>query len=181
MAALQAGDAVLDAGCGEGFYLGSMAQATNPRAACGIDISIPAIDAAARRYPSCQWAVVNADRVLPFADRAFTLVLSITARMNAPEFRRVLDPVRGRLLIALPAPDDLIELRGKGREDRVERTIAEFSGFRLVEQRRITTTADLDAGLVDDVLHSIYRPMRDEPVRPMAVTFSLDVLLFRLS
>jgi 23S rRNA (guanine745-N1)-methyltransferase len=181
MAALQAGDAVLDAGCGEGFYLGSMAEAAHPRAACGIDISIPAIDAAARRYPSCQWAVVNADRVLPFADRAFTLVLSITARMNAPEFRRVLDPVRGRLLIALPAPDDLIELRGKGREDRVERTIAEFSGFRLVEQRRITTTADLDAGLVDDVLHSIYRPMRDEPVRPMAVTFSLDVLLFRLS
>lgn len=182
MAAVRADDAVLDAGCGEGFYLGSMAEAAHPRAACGIDISIPAIDAAARRYPaSCQWAVVNADRFLPFGDRAFTLVMSITARMNAAEFRRVLDPVRGRLLIALPAPDDLIELRGKGREDRVERTIAEFSGFRLMEKRRVTMTADLDAGLVDDVLHSIYRPMRNEPVRPMAVTFSLDVLLFRLS
>ncbi len=181
MAGLGATDTVLDAGCGEGFYLGSLAASAQPRAACGIDISIPAIDTAARRYPACQWAVVNADRFLPFADRAFTLVLSITARMNAPEFRRVLDPAQGRLLIALPAPDDLIELRGKGREDRVERTVAEFGGFRLVDQRRVTTTADLDAGLVDDVLHSIYRPMRPEPVRPMAVTFSLDLLLFRLS
>jgi 23S rRNA (guanine745-N1)-methyltransferase len=181
MAGLQGADTVLDAGCGEGFYLGSLVNAANPRAACGIDISIPAIDAAARRYPKCQWAVVNADRFLPFADRAFTLVLSITARMNAAEFRRVLDPAQGRLVIALPAPDDLIELRGKGREDRVERTIAEFGGFRCVEQRRVTTTADLDAESVADVLHSIYRPLRNEPVRPMAVTFSLDLLLFRLS
>ncbi len=37
--------------------------------------------------------------------------------MNVSEFRRVLRD-DGRLLVAIPAPDDLIELRGEGK-DRV--------------------------------------------------------------
>src|SRR5262249_24086025 len=112
------------------------------------------------------------------ADRSFSAVLSITARMNAEEFRRVLWP-DGRLLVALPAPEDLIELRGAGR-DRVARTVETFSpGFTLVDQRRATTTADLDAAAVHAVLHSIYRPKRAQPVEAMQVTFSLDLLLFR--
>jgi hypothetical protein len=62
----------------------------------------------------------------------------------------------------------------------VTRTIDEFAGhFELTEQRRIFTTAELDAAAVDDVLHSIYRPMRKEPARAMRLTFSLDLLLFR--
>jgi len=32
---------------------------------------------------------------------------------------------------------------------------------------------------VHDVLVSIYRPMRSEPLEGMRVTFSLDLLLFR--
>src|SRR5581483_10467326 len=96
-------DIVLDAGCGEGFYAGSLAQDTGCEAH-GIDISIPAVDAAARRYPTCHWLVANADRFIPYADRSFSLVLSITARMNCSEFRRVLRE-GGRLLVAVPAPD----------------------------------------------------------------------------
>jgi hypothetical protein len=61
----------------------------------------------------------------------------------------------------------------------VARTIETFAReFRLVEQRRVTTVADLDADAVSDVLHSIYRPMRETPVEAMRVTFSLDLLLF---
>ena len=171
------GDAVLDAGCGDGFYLGSLAR-EHGFTACGVDISIPAIDAAARRYPGCQWLVANADRAIPYADQSFDKVLSITARMNAPEFRRVLKD-GGLLLVAIPAPDDLIELRGAGR-DRAERTIATFAeAFALVEQRRITTAASLDAAAVGDVLLSIYRPLQAAPPVATAVTFSLDLLLFR--
>jgi hypothetical protein len=51
--------------------------------------------------------------------------------------------------------------------------------FNLVDKRRVTTAADLDAAAVSDVLHSIYRPMRERPVEAMRVTFSLDLLLFR--
>jgi 23S rRNA (guanine745-N1)-methyltransferase len=176
-AGVAGGDAVLDAGCGDGFYLGSLAERTGCRAH-GVDIAIPAVDAAARRYPACEWIVANADRFVPYADRSFSVVLSITARMNSSEFRRVLRG-DGRLLVALPAPGDLREIRGEGR-DRAARTIETFAReFTLAEQRRVTTVADLDAAAVEDVLVSIYRPMRREPAQAMQLTFSLDLLLFR--
>jgi 23S rRNA (guanine745-N1)-methyltransferase len=181
MLVLSPGDVVLDAGCGDGYYLGSLAQQSGCEAH-GVDISIPAVDAAARRYPpgktSCEWIVANADRFVPYADHSFSVVMSITARMNEGEFRRVLRD-DGRLLVALPAPDDLIELRGAGR-DRVARTIETFAtGFKLVERHRVTTQANLDAAAVRDVLLSIYRPRRSQPVEAMRLTFSLDLLLFR--
>ena len=169
-------DIVLDAGSGDGFYLGSTARETG-FSAHGIDISVPAIDAAARRYPACEWIVANADRFIPYADQSFTLVMSITARMNATEFRRVLRD-DGRLLVALPAPDDFIELRGAGC-DRTSRTIETFApDFKLADSRRVTTTADLDADAVHDVLHAIYRPLQSRPAEAMRLTFSLDLLLF---
>jgi hypothetical protein len=52
-------------------------------------------------------------------------------------------------------------------------------GFTLVGRSRATTSADLDAAAVEDVLVSIYRPMRSQRAEAMRVTFSLDLLLFR--
>jgi 23S rRNA (guanine745-N1)-methyltransferase len=172
-----ANDVVLDAGCGDGFYLGGL-QREAGLDAHGVDISIPAVDAAARRYPECEWIVANADRAVPYSDRSFSIVISITARMNPGEFRRVLRE-DGRLLVAVPAPGDLIELRGAGR-DRVARTLDEFaSHFALIHQTRISTSADLDASAVQDVLTSIYRPMQRRASEAMRVTFSLDLMLLR--
>jgi 23S rRNA (guanine745-N1)-methyltransferase len=164
MAAPSSEDSVLDVGCGDGFYLGSLA-AQGGFEAHGVDISIPAVDA---------------DRFVPWADQSFSLILSITARMNSPEFRRAIRE-DGRLLVALPAPDDICELRGAGR-DRVERTVEHFGGeFTLIGRSRATTAAELDAEAVHDVLHSIYRPLRAQPLTAMRVTFSLDLLLFRIT
>lgn len=169
-------DVVLDAGCGEGFYLGALARQTGCQAH-GLDISLPAVTAAARSYPACEWIVANADRFVPYSDASFSIILSISARMNVTEFRRSLRD-GGRLLIALAAPDDLIELRGSGR-DRVARTLDAFAQeFTLLKRSRATTTADLDARAVQDVLLSIYRPMRSQPAGAMRVTFSFDLLLF---
>lgn len=177
MAGAGRGDAVLDAGCGDGFYLGALGSETACEAH-GIDISIPAIEAAARRYPQCEWVVANADRFVPYSDRSFQIVLSITARMNEAEFRRVLRH-DGRLLVAVPAPEDLIELRRAGR-DRTSRTIQDFAaGFDLIRQKQVTSTAQLDESAVNDVLLAIYRPRRTQPVKAMPVTFSLDLLLFQ--
>ena len=166
---------ILDAGCGDGFYLGGLTE----RNGHGIDISTAAIDAAARRYPTNQWIVANADRVIPYADQSFSAVLSITARRNPAEFHRVLHP-NGLVLIAIPAPDDLIELRGPGARDRVPATIEEFAGrFLLERQHRVTTTADLSAYSVRDILHLRLPALSSEPPRAMRITFSLDLLLFR--
>jgi 23S rRNA (guanine745-N1)-methyltransferase len=164
---------LLDAGCGDGYYLGSLSIDDR----CGIDISAAAIDLAARRDPGCQWVVANADRFVPYADRSFSTVMSITGRMNRAEFRRVLVD-GGRLLVAVSAPDDLVELRGPSR-DRVQRTIDSFApDFELIERRRATTVADLDAEAVRDIRAATYRP-RSRTEGPARVTLSLDLLLFR--
>jgi 23S rRNA (guanine745-N1)-methyltransferase len=176
MAEASSKDVLLDAGCGDGFYLGTLAREFGCDAH-GVDISTAAIDAAARRYSECEWIVANADRFLPYADQSFSLILSITARMNAREFRRVLRD-DGRLLVAIPAPDDFIELRGAGR-DRLESTVETFAGeFKLTDRRRVTTSAELDADAVRDVLHAIYRPMGAKAPEAMRVTLSLELLLF---
>jgi 23S rRNA (guanine745-N1)-methyltransferase len=169
-------DIVLDAGCGEGFYLGSLAAQSGCHAH-GVDISIPAIDAAAKRYKDAHWIVANADRFIPYANASFSIVLSITSRMNSTEFRRVLRD-DGRLLVAIPSTDDLKEFRGEHR-DRADRTLEAFTGnFALTARGSATTTADLDAASIQDLLHSIYRPLQSRPVEAMRVTFSLDLLLF---
>ncbi|HEX9944048.1 MAG TPA: methyltransferase domain-containing protein, partial [Thermoanaerobaculia bacterium] len=106
---LRSGAAVLDVGCGEGYYLGGIARERQVEAH-GVDLSTPAIELAARRYPGITWIVANADRLLPYAPESFDLVLSIDARLNPAQMRRVLAP-GGRLLVAVPGPDDLVELR----------------------------------------------------------------------
>jgi 23S rRNA (guanine745-N1)-methyltransferase len=184
-----AGLAVLDLGCGEGFYLGTLA-AERPIEGYGLDISATAVDLAARRYPDVCWLVANADRVLPFAGASFDLVLSLTARRNAPETRRVLRP-DGRLIVAVPGEDDLIEAReavlGEGVvRSRVESVLADFAEhFNLESHRTLRCRAPLDAEAIRDALAATYRGARESERRrldqltAMDVTLSYDLLLFR--
>lgn len=169
-----ADDVIVDAGCGDGWLLGEL-QWRHAFTGYGIDISTPAIELAARRYPGCTWLVGNADRFVPLADRSATKILSITARMNAPEFRRVLRD-DGMLLVAVAAPDDLVELRGVGK-DRVAKTIEAFAPrFTLVLQRRATAVVDVDEEIVRDLRLSIYRPRGGMSMQ--RVTLSLDLIVF---
>jgi 23S rRNA (guanine745-N1)-methyltransferase len=182
-------DALLDVGCGDGQYLAAVVA----RCGCeghGVDISVGAIEAAAKRCPGLHWVVANADRLLPYADASFRAVASITGRRNAGELRRVLRR-DGTLLVVVPAPDDLIELReailGEGRmHDRVETAIKAFAPhFALAGHERLRHVARLDAGAVRDVLTSSYRGLRTgqrarvDALGELDVTLSRDALLFR--
>jgi 23S rRNA (guanine745-N1)-methyltransferase len=142
---------------------------------CGVDISVAAIELAAKRYTECEWIVANADRFIPYADGSFDTVMSITGRMNPAEFERVLEP-GGRLVVAVAAPDDLIELRGKENRDRLERTIDTFRAFRIEETRRVTTEVEIDEASARDILTATYRPF--DRVKPVCkLTLSLDVMV----
>lgn len=168
-----ASDCVLDVGCGDGYFLGEIQRQFRFEGE-GLDISTPAVEAAARSYAQCSWIVANADRFLPYADASFSRLMSITARMNPSEFRRVLRH-HGRLLVAVPGPDDLIELRGEGKP-RGDRTREEFASlFTLLEQRAVRTSVAVDEQQVADLRLSIYRPRGATPSR---VTLSLDLLTF---
>jgi hypothetical protein len=119
--------------------------------------------------------VANADRFLPLGDGTVTKVVSITARMNVSEFRRVLRD-DGMLLVAVAAPDDLIELRGAGKDRQAATEDVFAPAFELVEHRRVTTIAEVDAAVVRDLRLSIYRPRGE--VNLTRVTLSLDLLRF---
>jgi 23S rRNA (guanine745-N1)-methyltransferase len=170
-------DTVLDAGCGEGHHLGAYRKRFECEAH-GVDISVPAIDAAARSYGDCTFVVANADRFLPYAAASFGVVMSITARLNVPEFQRVLRS-GGTLLIAIPGDDDLVELRGQSR-DRVERTIEMFAPqFTCMRRERVSARVLLDRDALRDVVVSTYRPKRMPDADEMQVTMSRDFLVFR--
>ena len=173
---------ILDVGCGEGYFTAEM-QRDLAAEAHGVDISVPAIDAAAKRYRDCFFIIANADRFLPYAGGSFDLVTSITARMNPEEFQRVL-AAGGRLLVALPGPDDLIELReavlGEGAMiDRAARTIATFSNFKLERRERIHQLAHLDRDAIHDVMASSYRGLRTKQRERLSALADLDVTLSR--
>ena len=126
--------------------------------------------------------MVNADRALPFADASFDTALSIAGRRPAAELRRVL---KGRLLVAVPGEDDLIELReavlGEGRLlGRVERTVAELAGLFELESHR--TVRSVEKVVASDALAATYRGARQsqrKELGEMQVTLSFDLLRFK--
>jgi 23S rRNA (guanine745-N1)-methyltransferase len=180
---------ILDIGCGEGSLLGSV-QRARPIGAHGIDISLPSIELAAKRFPEAAWVVGNADRFLPRADGVFDLVTSVTSRRNGPEWKRVLKP-RGRVLLALAGPDDLTELREAllGRAERRDRATAAIEELRpelaLVSRRSVHKTVSLNAAGVADLLKMTYRGARFRQrdragaLGPMTVTVAREILVFR--
>jgi 23S rRNA (guanine745-N1)-methyltransferase len=184
-----AGAAVLDVGCGEGHYLGSIARRLDIEAH-GVDLSTLAVDLAARRHPEVAWTIANADRSLPYATGAFDLILSIDARLHPAEMRRLLK-AGGRLLVAVPGPDDLVELRaavlGEGRlRDRLEMAAERLAAdFEIEARRTVRDRARLDPEGVRDALAATYR-LRDSRLAAVAgmeagieVTLSHQLARFR--
>ena len=176
-------DALLDAGCGEGHHLAAFRRAYGVEAH-GVDISVAAVDAAARRYRDCRWVVANADRFLPYEDASFRAVTSITARLHPEEFHRVLAP-GGTLLVVLPGAGDLIELREavlgeRVERDRVARTVATFAPlFALERHEHHAHIAHLDRQAMTDVMSSSYRALRTRERERLARLDAMDVTLSR--
>lgn len=109
---------VLDAGCGQGYYLSELGKhlmtSGDIQLPClvGTDISKGAIRLAASRHKTEAWMVTNIHRPLPFADSTFRVIFSIFAPVNLEEFARVLEP-GGCLIVVGPGPKHLEELTRK--------------------------------------------------------------------
>ncbi len=182
---------VIDVGCGEGYWVRRLFEARTERA-CGIDLSVAAVRVAAKRCPAATWVVANADRFLPLPTGSVDLALSLFGRRPASELARVLRP-EGLLLVAIPAADDLIELRevasGRGElRDRVAGVIAELAPlFQSVERRVWRERVRLDRGAIEDALAMTYRGARRAEQTRRAdlvaaeVTLAADLLLLRPS
>jgi 23S rRNA (guanine745-N1)-methyltransferase len=184
-----AGSALLDVGCGEGSLLASVAARSGSSSLIGVDLSTRAQDMAARSYPAGLWVVANADRGLPLVDASIDVALSITGRRPSRELRRVLR-ASGTLIIGVPAPEDLRELRQlvQGSTDegsRVERIVEELrADFELVAHERRARRDFFDPSGLERLLVASYRAARGRlaklrGVAGLEVTIARDLLLLR--
>ncbi|HEV2662326.1 MAG TPA: methyltransferase domain-containing protein [Ktedonobacteraceae bacterium] len=135
---------ILDAGCGEGYYLGRLQQALADRSlqCVGFDISKEAIRLAARRYKQACFVVANLNERLVLADSALHMILNIFAPRNPAEFARVLVP-GGLLLIAIPEPEHLLQLRSALHLLNIEEHKQEKISEQFAADFDFVTAADL--------------------------------------
>jgi 23S rRNA (guanine745-N1)-methyltransferase len=189
-AALELPDAplVLDLGCGSGDALAALTSRAGT--GIGIDLSTAAVERAARHFPDRTWVVANADRRLPLLDRSVDMVVSLHGRRNPQGVARVLT-VNGCLLVAVPAADDLIELRELVQGQRVERdrasaVLAEHQPlFQLVERSTARERRELDRDALLKLLRGTYRGVRRgdagrvAALARMNVTLASELLLLR--
>jgi 23S rRNA (guanine745-N1)-methyltransferase len=189
--------AILDAGCGEGYYLDTIAAALKAgglagHRLAGIDISKWAVQAAAKRNRDIFWAVESNKR-MPFTQPCLDLIVCMFGFPMWEAFGAA-QPSGGHVLLIDPAPDHLIELRaiiyptvaraeGQGSLDAAER-----AGYRLVEQQRVTFTEELvGRAQIADLLamtphdHRATQAGRESLAARERLTVSVDVAVRLLS
>lgn len=183
------GAVVLDAGCGEGSFAGSLVG--EGRTVVGADLSSVAVDLAARAFPSPTWIVANLDRGVPLLDGCVDVIFSIAARRNPAEFRRVLN-AQGIAVVAVPAPADLVELREalggrRSEESRVPVVEHEFAdGWRIASVSTISSRRELEGELLRAAAAASYRGQRRsaagslDELDKLEVTFAFDVIQLSL-
>lgn len=186
--ALEHGAAVVDFGCGDGHFLDAVCTALGC-AGVGLDLSPHAIESAAKRHAHGIWVVANADRRLPLRTGVFGLALSIDGRRPGAEAARVLSE-RGTWLIAIPADDDLCELRklcwaraGRALASSAWKPNCAGSSSCTRSARRARRCASIATTSSDSRLrlNPLRAPRRAREAREshLDVTTSHDVLLFR--
>lgn len=180
---------VMDLGCGEGTF-GAALFPPETFDFCGVDLSKRAIKLAARRHPDSTWVLANADRFLPASDQSVDLVMSLFGRRPTEEIQRVLSG-EGRVMVAVPGEDDLIELRehvqkAGHRRRRGDTIIEAFAsvGLECLRQASWNHRVRLQSDAIQDAMAMTYRGARISQrdrlasLDEMEVTLSADLFLF---
>jgi ubiquinone/menaquinone biosynthesis C-methylase UbiE len=125
---------VLDAGCGEGYYLGRLQQSL-PQQSCllGFDVAKDAVRMAAKRYPSSSFVVANLKEQLVLADECIHILLNIFAPRNPAEFARVMVQA-GRLIVVIPGVEHMAQLRSalpllQIEENKQQHVVEQFAPY----------------------------------------------------
>lgn len=106
---------LLDAGCGEGYYLDflykilAMKEGTTTLSFIGLDISKDAIIQSTKRNKQISW-IVGTNRQPPVLDESVDIILCLFGFFSADGFSKVLKP-GGRIILVDPGSEHLKELR----------------------------------------------------------------------
>lgn len=187
---------ILDAGSGEGYYLGrlraALSEAMPNQRICyfGTDVSKDAVRLTARQHPEIFAIVANTKANLPFT--SIDVLLDIFSPRNPSEFRRIMAP-GGLLVVVIPTSRHLEPARRDLgligiQEEKRQQVLDQFAGgFELESETPIEDELDLSG---EDVRHLVrmgpnYWHLSPEASAkldasgPMRIIASFDVLALR--
>ena len=154
--------AVLDIGCGEGYYTQAMADVVPQVVA--VDIAKSAVQTAAKqahqsnenhKVQNITW-VVGTGAVLPVLDQSMEVCTSLFSPLPKVEMLRVLKK-QGYLIIVTPAPQHLFAMRealfDEVKAHEPDKFVTQMSPeFSLISKQIITTDLDLDQQQLKDLI-----------------------------
>ncbi|RLM18540.1 23S rRNA (guanine(745)-N(1))-methyltransferase [Brenneria alni] len=132
--------ALLDIGCGEGYYTAALAACLKQGRAIsvyGLDVSKTAIQRAAKRYRQVDYCVASSQR-LPFNDQSLDAILKIYAPCNDAELQRTVK-AGGWIITVSPGPRHLYQLKAEVYDQVQLHSIRDeaLSGFQLIDQQTL--------------------------------------------
>jgi 23S rRNA (guanine745-N1)-methyltransferase len=150
---------VIEVGCGEGTYIGAIAEAAADSGAIflGTDLSKAAVKLAAKRHPGVLFFVADVHRRIYLRNGAASVLLDVFAPRNPDEFARILEP-GGSVIVVIPSEAHLAEVRATFglldvEPEKERRVLDRFAvGFRLADRREIGFALDLPADAVRDII-----------------------------
>lgn len=153
---------VMDAGCGEGYYLNAVFNYLKQKngvgnlSFIGLDISKPAIVESAKRNKQITW-IVGTNRQPPVRPASVDIILCVFGFQSFEGFRKVLKP-GGKLVLVEPGPDHLKELREiiyteVKKSPPQALPAVEKSGFSPGDEQRLQfKTGEIDKASIGDLL-----------------------------
>ncbi|MGM0631098.1 MAG: putative RNA methyltransferase [Pseudomonadota bacterium] len=191
----QGEQAVLDAGCGEGYYLRYLVEQGEQKgtdlSVAALDISKWAVQAAAKRDKRLSWMVAS-NSSIPLDDNSVDTLLCVFGFPVEAEFKRVLKP-GGRLIMVDPAGDHLTELKAIiYSEIKTKNEVLPItdSAFELTSEQQVTFPVSLASNqAIKDLLTMtphLYRTSaegreRAEALSSLELTADVWVRVFGLS
>lgn len=143
---------LLDAGCGEGYYLDVVFRFLKDKAGesdlafIGLDISKPAIAEAAKRNKDISW-VVGTNRQPPVDDASVDMIVCVFGFQSFEGFGKILKP-KAKVILVEPGPEHLKELREiiytqVKKSDPPDHAHAEYMGFSMVHTQSLEFTTEI--------------------------------------
>ena len=193
---LEQGDqTLLDAGCGEGYYLRYLVEQAEQKetelSVAALDISKWAVQAAAKQDKRLSWMVAS-NNAIPLADNSVDTILCVFGFPIEAEFKRVLKP-GGRLIIVDPALNHLTELKAiiyaelKNKSETLPITGLDYE---LTSEQRLNFQVELNnnesiKNLLTMTPH-LYRASKEgreraESLQSLTITADVWVRTFRVS
>jgi 23S rRNA (guanine745-N1)-methyltransferase len=180
---------LLDAGCGEGFYLRHLAANRDRKdipsiGLWGLDISKHAVSAAAQRDKRSRFCVGSNFR-LPVRTACLDSILQVFAPGDPAEYRRVLKP-NGRFIAMTPGPEHLFGLKKLiyDKPQKHPQPSNAPSGFKQIERHCITYSLVLNDNLSIQRLLSMTpyywhldRPTQERALAATVLETNIDAVL----